>query len=100
MKINPNVLRALLVAGLAAGNIYAAEVGSAPSTKSTYMRSDMERQVLSDLHKTNQKEIQLGQLAQQKGASAEVRNFGQHLIKDHQEADAKVTEGAATHNLP
>jgi len=46
--------------------------------------------VLSDLHKSNQMEIRMGELAKEKGQSADVRSFGGRLVKDHGEADEKV----------
>src|SRR4051812_41994402 len=46
--------------------------------------------VLSDIHKDNQMEIRMGKLAQEKGQSADVRSFGERLVKDHQDADDKV----------
>jgi|SRR5215203_621267 putative membrane protein len=39
----------------------------------------------------NLAEIQLGQLAQQKGASDGVRNFGQQLVADHSAANKSAT---------
>jgi putative membrane protein len=48
--------------------------------------------ILNDLHKTNQKEVHMGQLAQQKGATDPMRNYGQMLATDHQDADQKVME--------
>jgi putative membrane protein len=52
--------------------------------------SDDATAVLSSLHATNQLEIQFGQLAESKGQSQKVRDFGKQLVKDHQAADKKV----------
>lgn len=54
---------------------------------------------LSKVHKTNQLEIQLGNLAMKKGESAKVREFGQRLVKDHGDADRKVMELAKQEGL-
>ncbi|HEY0713409.1 MAG TPA: DUF4142 domain-containing protein [Polyangia bacterium] len=46
--------------------------------------------VLSKLHHSNQMEIEAGKLAQEKGHSKEVKNFGKQLVKDHTAANKKV----------
>lgn len=50
--------------------------------------------ILSVLHANNIKEIQVGRMAQEFGASDEVRRQGQRLVRDHTESDAKVLEVA------
>jgi putative membrane protein len=47
--------------------------------------------VLSKLHESNQKEIQAGKVAQEKGQSKGVKDFGKMLVTDHTAADKKVT---------
>ncbi|HVO33894.1 MAG TPA: DUF4142 domain-containing protein [Elusimicrobiota bacterium] len=51
---------------------------------------DTATKVLSDLHHTNQMEIQMGMMAEQKGQSPDVKSFGSKLVKDHQDADNEV----------
>lgn len=46
--------------------------------------------VLGKLHKSNQKEIAAGKLAQKSGKSREVKAYGKMLEKDHGAADKKV----------
>lgn len=46
--------------------------------------------ILSILHATNQEEIQIGKLAQENGASSEVKRFGEQLVRDHNDLDTKV----------
>ena len=46
--------------------------------------------VLTEIHATNQLEIEAGQLAASKGSSAEVRDYGKTLAADHKSADQKV----------
>lgn len=43
--------------------------------------------VLMKIHETNQKEVELGKMAESKGSSKEVKEFGKMLVKDHSAAD-------------
>jgi putative membrane protein len=47
--------------------------------------------VLTKLHHANQMEIEAGKLAQEKGSSKEVKDYGKLLVKDHTAADKQVT---------
>lgn len=58
-----------------------------------------EERLLAKLHETNQLEIEFGKLAQQKGQSAEVKQYGKQLEQDHQSADKKVMSIAKDKNL-
>jgi putative membrane protein len=49
------------------------------------------QQFLSHLHHTNQMEIKMGQMAEQKGNSVAVRVYGSRLIQDRQNADKGIT---------
>jgi putative membrane protein len=51
-------------------------------------------EVLTKLHHSNQMEIEAGKLAQEKGQSKAVKDFGKMLVKDHTAADKKVTSVA------
>jgi|SRR5579862_2768622 len=46
--------------------------------------------VLSQIHETDEGEMKVGNLAQQKGSTAEVRSYGKELAHDHDAADRKV----------
>ena len=46
--------------------------------------------VLGKLHHSNQMEIEMGKLAQDKGQSKDVKSFGKTLVTDHTAADKKV----------
>jgi putative membrane protein len=46
--------------------------------------------VLSEIHETDEGEMKVGRLAEKKGASADVRNYGKILAHDHAAADRKV----------
>lgn len=47
-------------------------------------------EVLTDLHKSNSREVAMGKLAQKNGQSKEVKDYGRTLVKDHTAADKKV----------
>ena len=55
--------------------------------------------ILSILHAKNQEEIEAGRLAQDRGTSEEVRSFGEHMVKDHTDADKRVQNVARERNL-
>jgi putative membrane protein len=46
--------------------------------------------LLSQIHETNQAEIKVGHLAEEKAATKQVRAFGAELVADHTAADQKV----------
>src|SRR5947209_4459057 len=54
-----------------------------------------DKQFLSDAIKDDNSEIMLGQLAAQKGASNDVRSFGQALVDDHRKAKEEAATLAA-----
>src|SRR5215212_8995854 len=72
-----------LIAGLIAA---LASAGSPASAKEQPSQKFITKAIEGNLA-----EIQLGQLAQQKGASDEVRNFGQQLVADHSAANKSAT---------
>jgi putative membrane protein len=49
-----------------------------------------DRPTIQKLHDANQLEIQLGHLAEQRGASRGVKNLGHQLVADHTAADKKL----------
>ena len=46
------------------------------------------------LHEVNQEEISAGKLAEQKGHSAQVKEFGKQLVQDHTKSDTDVKAAA------
>jgi putative membrane protein len=58
-----------------------------------------DQQFLEKAYNINQSEIALGKLAQEKGASAEVRDFGKRLESDHQKALEQLRDAAAKSHL-
>lgn len=55
--------------------------------------------ILSVLHAKNLEEVEMGRLAQSKGASADVRRFGEELQKDHGENDRQVQSLASSRSI-
>lgn len=55
--------------------------------------------ILSRMHQSNQFEIQVGQLAAQKGESVEVRRFGERLVRDHRQGDEMVRGFASERDI-
>jgi len=60
-----------------------AAVSGAPAAGST-------ADVLSQIHETDEGEMKVGQLAEKKGATSQVRSYGKELAHDHAAADRKV----------
>jgi putative membrane protein len=57
------------------------------------------RSVMQFLHASNQAEIKLAKLAQGKSQNAEVKAFADHMLKDHTDADKKLTDLAGKQNV-
>lgn len=57
------------------------------------------KSIFNYLHHTNQMRLQIGRLAQQKGDSSEVKDFGKHLIYDYGRADTDVVDTALAANV-
>ncbi|MBK7857173.1 MAG: DUF4142 domain-containing protein [Archangiaceae bacterium] len=62
-------------------------------------RIDGDTECLAKLHHDNQMEQQMGALAKKNGASKQVKQFGELLIKDHGLADKQVTALAKKKNI-
>jgi putative membrane protein len=58
------------------------------------------KQLLGKIHHANTTEIELGQVAQQKAQSEQVKDFAQQMISAHRDADQKVQKAAASQNIP
>lgn len=58
-----------------------------------------EKTFLEMLHHANQEEQELGQLAQQKGVSQGVKDFGARMVREHQQADETLMAYAKKKNL-
>jgi putative membrane protein len=55
--------------------------------------------VLRKLHHINQEEIKAGQLAQQKGTTPDVKDYGATLVRDHTKGDQDVKALASKMNV-
>lgn len=53
---------------------------------------DVDRDFIRWMMSDGQAEIALGQLAQQRGANAELKKFGEELVRDHQNAGAELKQ--------
>ena len=70
-----------LAACLLLGGGSAALAADAPQTS----------EVLGKLHRADQNEIEAGKLARKNGQSKQVQDYGKMLVKDHTDADKKVS---------
>jgi predicted outer membrane protein len=52
----------------------------------------LEQKVLSKMHMVNQLEIRVGEMASEKGESANTRSYGNRLFRNHQFGDRKVID--------
>jgi putative membrane protein len=74
----------------------AAPVGAAISVREQVQA----QRVLSELHHSDQIEIQFGKMAQVKGTSIDIRAYGDRIVKDHQDADRQVKDLAKKDGIP
>lgn len=90
MRTMFSLVLAAAVSTLVVSNASGAEpMGEAPSTG----------EILAKLHRSNLKEIQMGQMAQDHGTLKDVKAFGATLVKDHTDADTKVSKLAKEKNI-
>jgi len=61
--------------------------------------SDSDRQFLMQAASSGMAEVQLGQLATQRAASAEVKQFGQRMVNDHSKANKELMALAQAKNI-
>jgi len=63
------------------------------------MMDEKQHEVLAKLHADNLAEVELGRIAQQKALSKEVKRYGERLVKDHEDADKKLSKLLDKHHL-
>lgn len=101
----------LLTAGIGMAGIFLGALASgAEETSSSgkgesdaqqqWARLSQEAKVLSKIHHTNQMEIQAGKLAMEKGHSEDVRDYGERLRRDHQNADKRLKALVEQEDVP
>jgi putative membrane protein len=72
---------------------------SSHTSTSTATTSTSDAQFAKEASQANLGEIKLGQLAQQKGTNTSVRDFGQQMVTDHQNAQDKLKDAAQKDNI-
>ena len=93
--MNERILPRFFVAGLVAGAaLFAASSASLAQSMSNNTKDPAAVDLLSQLHETNQTEVELGKMAGQKGSTPDVRSYGKELMSDHSAADRKVEKVA------
>jgi predicted outer membrane protein len=58
-----------------------------------------EARILSIIHAKNQEEVELGRLAQEKASAPGVKEYAAMMVRDHTEADSKLTTLAANEKI-
>ncbi|MEO5971382.1 MAG: DUF4142 domain-containing protein [Bdellovibrionia bacterium] len=75
------------------------KAGQSDDPSKMSMEQFQKNAALGHIHHINQKEIQLSKMAQDKSQSKQVKDFAQHMITDHQNADRRVMEMAEAQNV-
>ena len=83
-------LTGMRVAGLLGGVLALVLVTTAQGADHHSDRT-FEQHILSKMHEVNQMEIAMGKMAERKGQSSAVRDYGKKMRQDHQASDKKVT---------
>jgi putative membrane protein len=83
-------------AAVAAQDTTQAQYPQTSTTTTTTMQAGPQddRGLVLKMHRGHLTEIRAGQLAQQNGSSAQVKQFGAQLVRDHQSADQELTRVA------
>lgn len=74
-----------------------AQQNPAPGPQAQSMSPESE--LLSKMHTANQMQIKAGQLAESKGTTQAIRNFGRLLVRDHSFADKKIKALASRQSI-
>jgi putative membrane protein len=83
-----NLLGSAVAFAMAVTVVHAAQRGAAPAPTADA------RTFINDMAIAGMAEVQLGKLATQRAQSAEVKEFGQMMVKDHTQANAELARVA------
>ena len=84
---------ALVLGGISAGAQRASAQTGKPEAKAD-AQTGADAKVLNRLHKADQMEIELGELAIQRAQSPKVKDYAHRIVKDHKSIDREVTQVA------
>lgn len=70
--------------------------GSSAGKSSAQNLSSADRKFMTKAAEDGLAEVQMGQLAEQKGATPEVKNFGRELVTDHSKANSQLQQVAGS----
>jgi putative membrane protein len=74
--------------------------GATPGATGTAGAADnVDREFLQNITAANQREIALGQLAQQKATNPSVREFAEMMVRDHQQAGDELRQVLSKHTI-
>jgi predicted outer membrane protein len=89
--------------GIACNNDRRASTADTPAVGTAGRDADVsrgDRDFVNDITIANMAEIELGRMAAQKAANAEVKRFGQMMVDDHTQAGNKLKPIATQHSIP
>lgn len=98
MRENRITKRTLIVAALAVTAFFGYAIALFGANNTTNL-SSRDSSFLKDAAQGGMEEVKLGQLAQQNGASERVKQFGEHMVKDHTAMGDDVKSVAASDNV-
>ncbi|MFN2452794.1 MAG: DUF4142 domain-containing protein [Pyrinomonadaceae bacterium] len=75
------------------------KTGNAESKQGTAMLSDADKEFMTEAASGGMLEVELGRLATQRGESAVVKQFGQHMIDDHTRANNELMQVASSKGI-
>jgi len=84
---------------LAAAGLAALLMTAAAAQQNAANLSDADRAFIKEAAQGGMAEVQLGQLAEKKGANAAVKQFGQQMVRDHSQANSELKQLATKKGL-
>jgi putative membrane protein len=77
----------------------AANDANPPAVGTAGTAADIDRDFIQEQIADGQAEVELGRLAQERAANAQVKEFAQMMVRDHTQAGSELKQIAARHNL-